>query len=208
MARALGQRSRIVARLKWALPVLALVFLSTLILFSNPRPASLAVGITDAALIALASRGGVGTPRVTTKTGDGYSVAMTAEAVQPRAGAAGLYDATQINARIESKTREILDATADTGVMDTTTQEVRLAGNVVLVSSTGYRAETGGLTVSLDKTKAVSETTIIVTGSLGRLEAGRMEIREKIPNSGKNIMIFTEGVKVIYLPQQDEGGTR
>ena len=66
----------------------------------------------------------------------------------------------------------------------------------------------GLLTVSLEKTEAISETTVVVTGKLGRMEAGRMEIRESRPNSGKNIMIFTEGVKVLYLPQSGDGGTQ
>lgn len=208
MARVTNRRSQVVTRLKWALPAIALIALSTLILFSNPRPAELAIGLTDATLVALAGKGGIGNARVTTKTRDGKEVELTAREVAPRADDKGIFDARDVSARIAAESAEIVDASARAGVLDTSEQEIRLSGNVVLVSSTGYRAETENLSIALDETRAISETPVVITGTLGRLEAGRMEIREKRPGLGKNVMIFTEGVKVLYLPQQTDEDTQ
>ena len=70
----------------------------------------------------------------------------------------------------------------------------------MIVSSSGYTAETETLRAGLRDLFAETDGQIHAEGPLGRFVAGRMRLTAE--EDGETVqMLFTDGVKLVYLPQ-------
>jgi lipopolysaccharide export system protein LptC len=94
-----------------------------------------------------------------------------------------------------------LEVTGVTGEIDGRARIARFSGLVRLQTSTGYTMETNGLTVTLDTGTVVSEGLLEIRAPLGRLTAGQVTFQADSENTGHR-MLFTDGVRLIYTPQQ------
>lgn len=191
--------SRMVAWLKVLLPLLALGILSSMFLFSKPRAALQGIGSTEARLVELARKIGIGKPRFSGKTASGASVYVTASSVRRRADEPGVIDALNIVARMETGPDQVTTATAGKSVLDQNTNIATLSGGVIVDTANGYHIKTAEALIEIDAIRAETTGQVSADGPLGQLTAGRMELYERQDATGPALVIvFKDGVKLVY----------
>ena len=89
---------------------------------------------------------------------------------------------------------------ADTGVLNETTMESLLQGNVVVTSSDGYTMTTDAMMMRTDMTYMESRAPVHADGPLGTLDAGRMQVYSDPEDETRTRMVFTGGVRLLYIP--------
>jgi lipopolysaccharide export system protein LptC len=196
--------STVVAWLKVALPLLALAILSTLFLVSRTIDPEDAIPFAE---VDIADR--IREPRLTQPTwagvtDDGAALTIAAAEVRPqRAGGTGA-SATHILAELQTSDGGTAKLAAARGVLDTNNHALTVEGGVTISTSTGYELLTDALTAALDRTSLVSHGAVQGTGPVGQISAGLMEIAQEHDSdgtgSGRYLLVFKNGVKLLYLP--------
>ena len=102
--------------------------------------------------------------------------------------------------RYDTKDGLRIDLEATSGQIDQTGGQAILRDGVTITTSTGYKLTTSGLDAALDRTKVVSDGAVTATGPLGRIDAGRMELRHGDAGIDGYVLIFNGGVKLVYRP--------
>ncbi|SHH51647.1 LPS export ABC transporter periplasmic protein LptC [Marivita hallyeonensis] len=193
--------SRLIAWLKILLPLGALALLSTIFLYSrSPDPIStipvLANGVDPS------QNEQVGSPFYAGTTDGGH--ALTLAARQARVVAPGqegmVADDLRATLDTEDGSRITIDATL--GRMDDT-DRLLLRDGVVLQSSSGYTVRTDGLDAAIDRVEIDSTGPVDADGPGLVLTAGRLRV-EEIAETSDIQLLFTDGVKLVYTPQNAE----
>lgn len=193
--------SRLVAWLKVLLPLTALALLSLLFLFSRNVDPVASIPFAETEIQERLRGQQVTAPFFsgTSKSGDRVSVsAGTMETAGGQRNAA-----TDLSAHIDltGGTRVILFS--DRGEFDMAAGASLLEGNVVITTSTGYKLNSEELQTDFDSMTVTSPGPVTGTGLSGTLEAGNMRL-EKREDTGNAHLIFTNGVKLVYRPQELE----
>ncbi|PWE33592.1 hypothetical protein DDZ14_05230 [Maritimibacter sp. 55A14] len=200
MARADNAYSRFIAWVKVALPILALALLSTLFLFSRPDRDGLEIPYSDVE-IAEKSRGEqVGAPDYAGVTTDGSAIRVTADALSPDPANPSMLQAERLTAQLTTPGGAVVDVTAREGTLDLDTRLVRLSGEVDLVSSAGYDAQTDVIFAYLDETRLESAGKVRASGPPGRITAGQMQLTRRPGEPARYVLVFKNGVNLIYEP--------
>ena len=192
--------STVVAWLKVALPLVALAILSTLFLVSRTIDPSDAIPFAE---VDIEDR--VREPRLTNPTwagvtDDGAALTIAAEEARPERDGNSGASATRIMAELQTPDGGTTNIVAARGVLDTVTRSFRVDGGVRISTSTGYELETGSLTAALDRTSLISDGEVRGTGSAGQITAGRMEVTQESDGSDRYLLVFKNGVRLLYLP--------
>ncbi len=195
MARRRDKHSRIVAWLKVALPLLALVILSTLFLVARKIDPSSAIPY---AKVDVADR--IREPRMTNAaysgvTSDGASLSIRADEARP-ATATEAPSAEGLAASLI--TPDGRETVFSAGGVAMGVDDVALTRGVTVTTPTNYLIATDSLTMTLDKTAVQSGGAVTATGPLGQLTAGAMQITQQ---DGAYVLLFNNRVKLIYSPQ-------
>jgi len=190
--------SRVVAWVKIILPLVALVLLSTLFLFSRAPDPNRAIPFANVDVEELAREQSLGQPRFAGTLSDGREVIFTANRATPVADAPDQIEATNIEARVDLDETSILLIVAETGLFDLAAELADLSTSVGLTTSNGYRLTTDLLRFSLSDFMASSPGPVDVTGPGIALQAGAMEISG---TQGNNLVVFNGGVRMLYDPQ-------
>lgn len=196
------RRTRLVTWLKVLLPLVALGLLSTLFLLARTTDPDLAIRYSEVDVSELSKTQQVTGPAYSGSTRDGASISVTAETVRPKDGDPEMFDAATVAGRFELRDGTTADMTAPEAVIDMGSDAARFLGGVVVLSSDGYRFETETLLASLAVTDVRADTPVRATGPLGTLDAGAMHITQG--EEGGYVVVFTEGVRLLYTPVQTE----
>lgn len=94
-----------------------------------------------------------------------------------------------------------IDLTSKSGRLDDAKGEVILREGVTIRTSSGYDMVTNGIDGMLDRTWMVSQGAVTGTGPIGRIDAGHMEISRVDAEAGDYLLIFNQGVKLVYQPE-------
>lgn len=192
--------SRLIAWLKILLPLGALALLSTIFLYSRgPDPIATIPVLTGGADPTLTEQ--IGSPFYagTTENGQGLTLAAR-QARFSNPDNSGLI-ANDLRAVIDIRdgNRIVIDATV--GQMDEG-DRLRLREGVVLDSSSGYTVRTEGLDAEIDRVAIESTSDVEAIGPGLTLSAGKLRVEENAATQDIQLL-FTDGVKLIYIPQQD-----
>lgn len=190
--------SRLVGVLKLALPLLALVILSTLFLFSrgiNPEDA------IPYAQVDVEDR--LREPRMTEAgyagvTPDGAALTLTAAEARPDAGGGS---AANLTGRLETADGASTDIVALSATIDNATGQLELSGGVELQSSVGYLIEAQGFAIALDRTWLESRGPVSAEGPLGQLTANSLRL-DQSDATGDYLLVFNGAVRLLYQPQK------
>lgn len=193
--------SRIIFWLKIALPLLALVVLSTLFLFSNRVSIDGDLPYSEVDVEQLAREQRLTRPEYTSVTVDGSALRINADVARPQTGATGAASARALVVRYETTGGLRIDLTSKTGRLDDAKGEVILRDGVTIRTSSGYDLVTDGLDGMLDRTLMVSQGAVTGTGPIGRIDSGHMEISRLDAETGDYLLIFNQGVKLVYQPE-------
>lgn len=192
--------SRVVFWLKIILPFLALAILSTLFLFSRHFDTESALPYSEVDVKELARAQRLTRPDYSTVTTDGSALEISAAIAYPQSGTTGAATGEALVARYDTPTGLRIDVTAASGRIDSDAGQMTLQDGVTILTSSGYEMTTRGLDAALDRTRVISEGAVTATGPLGRIDAGQMEIRHSADRTDDYVLIFTQGVKLLYEP--------
>jgi len=195
--------SQLVAWMKIILPLAALALLSTLFLISRHVDPTKSIPIAEIDLAQRAQDQGVTNASFAGVTTGGDEVMVTALTARPTSEDPRLIEAEDVTAELRLISGGLVEVVSDRGNMHQTELTATLIDNVMVTTTTGYKIRTEQLNTRVDELFAESPGPITGTGPLGDLDAGRM-ILNSDPNSGNAHLLFTDGVKLVYMPQPSE----
>lgn len=193
--------SRVVAGLKVLLPLIAIAILLALFLVSRGYETSGGIPYADVDVGELVRDERMTAPVLTGLTPRGAAISMTAETVRPDLTNPSVYRAETLSAQLDSGDGRPISMTADAGVVDATAQTAVVSGNVRLETPDGYSVESAELIASLDAGEVVSPGPVDIASPFGPLTAGQMVLREVDGDPPSHEVVFTGGVRLVYLPR-------
>ncbi len=204
MARYNNRYSRMVAWLKVLLPLIALGLLSTMFLISKSIDPTKSLTYARVNLDEVMREQKISGPSFSSVTKDGAAITFSADSARPEEGK-NRYSAKEMVARIETPDGATVDINAKDAMIDGGTNRIDLAGGVTLVTSTDYTIKTEGLQAAMDATAVASSGPVTATGPLGKITAGHASIAEQGDKAGTYLLVFKDGVKLVYTPSEKGG---
>ncbi|WVX51223.1 hypothetical protein ROLI_043240 [Roseobacter fucihabitans] len=190
-----------VAWLKVALPLAALGLLSTLFLLSRVIDPTQAIPFADTEVQDRLLNQRVSGPYYSGTTADGDQIAFVADSVVTPNGFAGASDADNVFVKIDLIGGGTVNVTSQAASIDVANDISDLIGNVVLKSSTGYIVTSELITARVSTLDIRSPGPVFADTPVGELVAGAMHLSTPVPSAPAQL-VFTNGVKLIYLPKQ------
>ena len=129
---------------------------------------------------------------------DGSVIGISAGTTRPSGDLMIFEDLT---ASVESVNGIQIDIRAGNGEIDTTSRIARLSGLTRVETSNGYEMETVSITANMATGQIISDAEIEVQAPFGSLTAGQMIIETPEGEDGQ-VMLFQNGVRLVYTPQQ------
>lgn len=193
--------SRFIAWVKVILPLAALGLLSTLFLFSRGSDGLQNLPYAQSELEQLAQEQGFRAPQYATVTPDGTAISLEADRAVPNAADTGQGQAQNLRGRLDFTDGGYAAITSAQGVIDSDQTTAHLSGNVEIETSQGYVIMTQELDTALNAVRLSTDTPVDIQSPMGNLTAGGLDLRpdENDPNS--YVLVFNQGVKLIYDPQ-------
>ena len=193
--------STAVAWLKVALPLLALAILSTLFLVARTIDPSDAIPFAE---VDIEDR--IREPRLTQPTwagvtDDGAALTIAAAEARPQQGDASGASAAALLIDLHSPDGGTAKLVAARGVLDNAKKLLIVDGGVSITTSTGYELATEAMTAALDRTSIISQTPVEGTAPTGQISAGMMEITQQSDAPGQYLLVFKNGVRLLYTPK-------
>ena len=136
-------------------------------------------------------------PRLTGYTNDSRPYEFGADFAEQDITKPDLMELHKVQGRIELEDKSTANLTSSAGTYDLKTEMLTLAGNVHVLSSTGYEARLTEVTVHVRQGTAVSEKPVWVKLTNSVINAKRLEVR----NNGE-IIHFGGGVTMLIQPDQ------
>lgn len=192
--------SRLIAWLKILLPLGALALLSTIFLYARgPDPIATIPVLTGGADPTVTEQ--IGSPFYagTTENGQGLTLAARQARFSGPDNSGMIADDVRAVIDVRDGNRIVIDATL--GQMDEG-DRLLLRDGVTLESSSGYTVRTEGLDAEINRVAIESTSEVTADGPGVTLSAGKLRVQEDKTTQDIQLL-FTEGVKLIYIPQQD-----
>ena len=103
--------------------------------------------------------------------------------------------------RLENPNGSRIEVTTIIGELNGPAKTARFLGLARLETSTGYAMETNGITAELDTGIITSDGHLEIHAPFGALTAGKVTFQMARDGIDQQ-MLFTNGVKLIYTPQE------
>lgn len=193
--------SRMVALLKVSLPLIALGILSTLFLVSRAVDPPSTIPFADSEVQERLTNQQVTGPLYTGMSANGDQIEFIAETVvnSPDEVGTNISQNVEVTVDYASGLQAILVAnTAETNMSE---DRSRLIGDVKIVTSHGYELESELLLVRMTTPDIFSPGPVTGHTPVGPVDAGTMHYFVTEGSEGAQL-VFTKGVKLIYLPQK------
>lgn len=190
-----NRHSTIVAWAKVILPIVGILLLSSLFLFSQSPDPDAALPFADVDVEQIARDQRLSQPRFAGTLEDGREVTVVSDTATPSPDDPNRILLDQIEARLEITRQDYVLLTAQSGRIDTSSQLAHLQGGVRLLSSHGYRLSSEEMNMSLADLRLVSPGPVVASGPGFDLEAGSMEV---VGPDQDAVLSFTNGVRLVY----------
>ncbi|MGJ8617056.1 MAG: hypothetical protein ACSHWS_09445 [Sulfitobacter sp.] len=195
--------SRWVSWLKVLLPLTALALLSTLFLLSRAIDPETVIPFADKEIQDRMRDQQVTGPFFSGTTADGDLISFSAETLKTPDGHTGSNQAKDVTVELSILGGAKVTVVADMSEFDIVNDLAELTGGVVITTSTQYRIISDKLSSQLSALSLQSPGPVEATGPPGSLTAGSMMITSTAEGKPAQL-IFTNGVKLIYTPKQEE----
>jgi lipopolysaccharide export system protein LptC len=193
--------SRLVLWLKVALPLAALAILSTLFFVAETLDPEAAIPYAKVDVERILAEQGMTRPTFGGVTTEGVEIALSAESIRPGADRRSRLIGKTLKAALTIPDRGEITIQSPEGMIDADTGQAILQGGALLESSTGYRIETESIATSFREAKAWSDNEVRITGPAGDITAGAMELRRQPGEESGYLLVFKEGVRLLYDPK-------
>lgn len=192
--------SRTVAWLKVAFPLAALALLSTLFLLSRVVDPTEAIPFADTEVRERLLNQQISGPYYSGTSANGDQIAFVAETVTTPNSLSGVSRADDVFLKILVANGSTINVTSRSAMVNVADDVADLTGNVVITTSTGYVVTSELLSARITNLDLRSPDTVFATTPAGDLVAGSMHLTTQGDDTTQ--LIFTNGVKLIYLPKQ------
>lgn len=188
--------SHFVGFLKITLPLAALALMSTVFLFARAPTQDSTIPYAEIEEIAREPR--LSGAQLSGVADDGSIIELTARTTRPDGN---MISAEALAAVIDTAAGTRIDIRSGQGVIDETARTVRLTGLARMETSNGYNMETSSFTADLASGRITSDGALEIQAPFGSLTAGQLVI--ETPEGATNqVMLFQNGVRLVYTPQQ------
>jgi lipopolysaccharide export system protein LptC len=196
--------SQFVRYAKIGFPVLALILMVGVFVFSKTNPIRNPVIIPGPELAELAVGQTITNPHYSgvTKSGDAFTI--SAISALPNSPQPDQVDLVEPNTTIGFTSGLELHTTSDIGHLDLETQEATLTGSVHMETSDNYIANTKKIILNFYTGNANSPGPIEADGPIGHITAGNMDLTQDLHDKTYKdgaILRFGNGVKLVYYPK-------
>lgn len=192
--------SRFVAWVKILLPLAALFLLSSIFLLAIVGRSPTHVPFIDTDVSSLAREQSISAPNYAGVTADGSAISISATQASPDLSNRDIVRATDMRMVLEGRDESLVRLSSRYGTIDTGQAFAELRDGVLVTTSTGYRITTDVMKTRLDKTDVIAESTVRATGPAGALTAGAMHLTQSPENPDAHVLVFMNGVELIYQP--------
>lgn len=193
--------SRLVLWLKIALPLVALGILSTLFFVAETLDPEAAIPYAEVDVDRILREQGMTKPTFGGVTSGGVRIALAADSVRPSADRRSLLTGQTLNASIVIPDRGEIRIDSPEGIIDADKGLATLRGGAVLESTSGYRVTTDTIETSFHNATVMAETEVQATGPAGQITAGAMELRRHTKDPEGYVLVFKNGVRLVYEPK-------
>lgn len=195
------RHSRIVLWLKVGLPLVALAILSTLFFVAETLDPEAAIPYADVDVERILREQGMTRPSFGGVTSDGIQISLSADAVRPGQDRRSRLLGSALAANLMIPERGEITIHSPEGIIDADNGEAVLQGGALLVSSNGFRVSTERIFASYLEARITAESEISATGPAGDLVAGSMELVRQTGETPGYLLVFRDGVRLIYEPK-------
>lgn len=204
--RAARRHSRGVRLLRIAIPlciVLAVGAVGAATIWFNPLRALAKLPVDVSGVAINGTKITMKAPRIAGFTSDQRQYEMTAQVAAQDVTKTELVELQGIRASMEMQDRTTVETTANNGLYNSKTEQLKLEQNVIVTTSSGYQARLAEATVDMKGGKITSEKPVEVKTADWTINANRMEVVD----SG-NVIRFDSGVAMtlqagVELPRMD-----
>lgn len=193
--------SRLVNWLKIILPATALVLLSLMFLVSKSVDPTTSLTYARVNLDELTGEQKITNPKFSSVTKDGAAIQFQAASAAPDAERPNHFKALDLVADIETPDGAQVNIKAAQADIDGKASRIDLSGGVSLHTSTDYWISSETLTTTMDSTYVASNGPVEATGPMGDLSAGDAVISRAEGEDGGYVLVFKDGVKLVYDPK-------
>ena len=195
------QYSRTVHWMKILLPAGAIILIGLIFMVGRDRfESSPAQQVVNAAALGAGLK--LENPRFAGVTSDGDPFVVTALSALPDGAMPDRIELDQPKAELRLDNGITLNVTSDNGEMFRVQEQLNLEGEVVLVTSDGYRAEAPRVELDMAKRIAVLPEKVVATGPNGSIQADRLRIEQTGKSSREITALFTGNVHVTFTPER------
>lgn len=193
------RHTRVVGWLKVALPLLALAVLATLFLLADQIDPEAALPYAEVDVTDRAREPRMTAPSYSGTTSDGAALSLTAEEARPAAPDA---PARALGLVLDLTTPDgvLTELRAATAEIDRAERMIVLSGGVTVSTGSGYRMDAAEVMARLDRSGLESRGAVTATGPAGDLEAGGMVLSQDNGRPGAYVLVFNQGVRLVYRP--------
>jgi len=188
--------SQFVGFSKILLPLAALGLMSTIFLFARAPAQDTILPYAEIEEIAREPR--LSGAQFSGVMDDGSIIELSARTTRPDGG---LITTEALAAGIKTADGIRIDIRAGMGEVDTAARTARLTGLARVETSNGFEMETSAITANLSTGRITSDGALEVQTPFGSLTAGQLVIGIPAGGTGQ-VMLFQNGVRLIYVPQQ------
>lgn len=194
--------SRFIAWAKIILPLVALAILSTIFLFSRTIDPTRAIAISKVDVEELAREQQITAPRYAGVTDEGAAISFFAKSARPDLQNRANMFASEIEITIQTPEGARFDIIAQSGELDSVAGIVQIQEGVEILTSTGYLITGSQLTIALNTANVTAPKPVQAVGPLGSIDAGAMQLQQV---GDKYVLVFKDGVKLVYEPVKTPG---
>jgi lipopolysaccharide export system protein LptC len=200
MAAGPGLHSRIVAVLKVGLPLIALGLLAALFLSPGEQTIGDGVIFSEGDVEDFGNGLRITNPTFTGTTRGGDRFRFTAELIVPDAAPPERASITEPRGTLELAGGPVVTVAAETGELDLPSERIDLAGDVLIVTSDGYRMETDKATLDIRNGALIAGDQVLTTGPLGNIASGSLHVAPAAATGEARRFSFGNGVRLLYDP--------
>ncbi|MBT8410881.1 MAG: LPS export ABC transporter periplasmic protein LptC [Octadecabacter sp.] len=196
MPRSVERYSQFVGFLKITLPLAALALMSTVFLFARAPTIDSVIPYAEIEEIAREPR--LSGAQMSGVSDNGSVIELKAREARPNGD---ITTVENITAAIDTAEGTHIEIRAGAGEINDAEKTARLSGLARLETSNGYEMETSGLTADLTSGRIISDGALEIQAPYGSLTAGQLIIETPEGGDGQR-MVFQNGVRLVYTPQQ------
>lgn len=193
--------TRIVNTLKIALPILALLIVVTVVLYSGFNPNRDKILLTPSQMDTVADDLRMTNPRLSGVDGAQRPYTVTAEYAEQQKGRPDLVQLKKIEADVTLEGNQWLSITAESGLLDGDKRTLTLDGGIAAFSDTGYEIHTQAAIVNFEEGKISGPQPVEAQGPLGTIKANGFEVLRDLKQ-----VRFLGNVQTHYTPEGRAAG--